>query len=154
MLPLNPRDRRRSPVIMVIVKRTKFVWEGGGHNFEKKSHFRLQMVFHNTVENFNMLVSNGANPCKAPEGCVFDHPDEGVCLCCRNMLHTAVQNGNAALVEAILKTGIDASQPSWQRGVSRAIALPATFFFLRNHQLQEKQQSLIRRCCSCEPRKH
>ena len=87
------------------------------------------MVFHNSVENFNMLVSNGANPCKAPEGCVFDQQDEGVCLCGRNMLHTAVQNGNAALVEAILKTGIDASQPSWQRGVSRAIALPATFFF-------------------------
>ena len=29
---------RRSPV-----KRTEFVWEGGG--FSKKSHFRLQMVF-------------------------------------------------------------------------------------------------------------
>ena len=65
------------------------------------------MVFHNSLENFNMLVSNGAHPCKAPEGCVFDHQDEGVCLCGRNMLHTAVQSGNAALVEAILKTGID-----------------------------------------------
>ena len=66
--------------------------------------------FRNSVENFNMLVPNGAHPCKAPEGCVFDHPD-GVCLCGRNMLHTAVQNGNAALVEAILKTDIDPSQP-------------------------------------------
>ena len=67
--------------------------------------------FRNSVENFNMLVSNGAHPCKAPEGYVFDHPDEGVCLCGRNMLHTAIQNGNAALMEAILKTDIDPSQP-------------------------------------------
>ena len=66
---------------------------------------------HNSVEMFNILVSNGAQPCLAPEGCVLDHRVEGVCLCGQNMLHTAVQNGNVALVEAILKTGVDASLP-------------------------------------------
>ena len=68
--------------------------------------------FHNSVEMFNILVSNGAYPCNAPEGCVLDDQEEScVCLCGQNMLHTAVQNGNVALVDAILKTGIDASVP-------------------------------------------
>ena len=76
--------------------------------------------FHNSVEMFNMLVSNGANPCIAPKECVLDEHwelgmggmDEGrVCLCGQYLLHTAVKNGNVALVEAILKTGIDASVP-------------------------------------------
>ena len=68
--------------------------------------------FHNSVEMFNILVSNGAYPCNAPEGCVLDDQDEScVCLCGQNMLHTAVQSGNAALVKAILKTGIDARVP-------------------------------------------
>ena len=67
--------------------------------------------FHNSVEMFDILISNGAHPCIAPEGCVIDHQAEGVCLCGPNMLHTAVQNGNVALAEAILKTGVEASLP-------------------------------------------
>ena len=68
--------------------------------------------FHNSVEMFNILVSNGANPCIAPERCVFDQRCESsVCLCGQYLLHTAVKNGNVALVEAILKTGVDANVP-------------------------------------------
>ena len=68
--------------------------------------------FYNSVEMFNILVSNGAYPCNAPEGCALDDQEEScVCLCGQKMLHTAVQNGNVALVEAIFKTGIDASVP-------------------------------------------
>ena len=67
--------------------------------------------FHNSVEMFNILVSNGARPCTDPERCVLDHQDESMCLCGQIMLHTAVKNGNVALVDVILKTGIDASVP-------------------------------------------
>ena len=68
--------------------------------------------FHNSVNMFNTLVSNGANPCIAPEECVIDHHYAGrVCLCGQYLLHTAIENGNVAVVEAILKTGVDACVP-------------------------------------------
>ena len=67
--------------------------------------------FHNSVEMFNILVSNGVHPCIAPSECVLDYYFEGTCLCGPNMLHIAVQNGNVALVEAILKTGVDTNLP-------------------------------------------
>ena len=74
--------------------------------------YRSTSQFHNSVEMFNLLVSNGANPCIAPEECVLDQRYESsVCLCGQYLLHTAVKNGNVALVEAILKTGVDASVP-------------------------------------------
>ena len=67
--------------------------------------------FDNSVEMYNILVENGVHPCIAPDECVLDYPLDYTCLCGQSILHTAVDHGNVGLVEAILKTGIDASLP-------------------------------------------
>ena len=67
--------------------------------------------FDDSVEMYYILVSNGARPCIAPDECVLDYPFDDLCLCGQSILHTAVHNGNVELVEAILKTGVDASLP-------------------------------------------